>query len=947
MKQICNPSHLSNNEKDFIIHCSLFIVHFFRMKKWLTPIFIIACIQISCSETHHTKVTQLQCCNLVNPEGVDQALLSWKIESTRQAVIQSAYEIEIASSQKKLTNGEADILKNGKQISDKQIDIKPSGVTFKSGACYWWRVRIWDGSDEATAWSAPATFSVGPQNKGEWEAKWITAEWPDQCPMPYFRKEFDASKSGAKVERAVVYLCGLGCSDLYLNGKIVDETRILDPAQSNYEQYALYSTFDVTSLIQKKENCIGVMLGAGWYNQDRVWGEGFNYGKPLLLCQLEILYDDGSRKKVCTDESWQWTPGPVLRTNIYAGEVYDANKTISGWAKAGTKCDDWKNARIATGIVPPELRPQLMEPIRLHQEITPVALWQTADGKWVFDFGVNIAAVPRITVKQPKGTNLKMCMGEYLNDDKTVDFSTTGVFATGVVQTNEYICNGTGVETWTPRFTYHGFRYLELSGMTTPPDKSWIKAVLVYNDVRPSGTFECSEPQINRLHEMAIRTMLSNTHGLPTDCPHRERCGWLGDAHTVAPFENFNFNLNNFWMKYMDDIQSTSSVFLEKTLHQKLHNNEFYYADKLPGIPFMIAPGRRLCGVASPDWGTAVVQLPWFTYLYFGNTRILERHYPQMKQWVDHISALTEEHIVPYGLGDWCPPEGNHTIDCPIPLSSTAFHYYDASILSQVAQVLGKKEDAVYYADLKEEIGKALIAAYYNDKTFGSQTADAMALDFGIVPVADRKAVSDAIVSNIYDKYDGFIHTGIFGLGRIGQALSRYGNSDAAWKVFSKKGENSFEWMWTSADATTLWEVLPVSEKSKNAGKKASLNHPMQGGFDAWFYEDIAGIRPDISGPGYKVTRFEPTLTGQLQGAKASIETPYGQTVSDWTHTDGKLQWKIMIPPNTSGLVALPKDGHVKINQADMDTTLYVVVEEKEQTIIYRFLSGTYMIEID
>jgi len=909
--------------------------------------FVIA-LQAACNiHVPDTQTSQLQCCNLVNPEGVDQVLLSWKIESAQQAVTQSAWEIEIASSKKNLAKGNADIWRSGKQLSDNQIDIKPTGVQFVSGEQYWWHVRIFDGSGKATAWSAPATFSLGPQAKNEWQAKWITAEWPEKSPMPYFRKVFDASKTGTKAVRAIVYLCGLGCSDLYINGKMVDETRILDPAQTNYEQYALYSAFDVTSHLLPKENCIGIMPGDGWYNQDVVWGRWANYGKPLLFCQLEILYNDGSRKITGTDETWIWTPGPVLRSNIYAGEVYDANRVIAGWAEAATRCDDWKKAKLATEGVPPELRPQLMEPIRYKQEIDPVALWQTADSVWIFDFGVNVAAVPRIAVTQPKGTRLKMRMGEYLNDDKTVDFSTTGVFATNVIQTDEYICNGNGVERWTPRFTYHGFRYLELSGMATPPDKSWIKAVTVYTDVTRRGVFECSDPQINRLHEMAVRTMLGNTHGLPTDCPHRERCGWLGDAHAVAPFENLNFDMNNFWMKYLDDIHSTSSVFVENTLHQKLYNSEFYYADKLPGIPFMIAPGRRLCGVASPDWGTAVVQLPWYTYLYYGNLRVLEKHYPQMKQWVDHITALTENHIVPYGLGDWCPPEGNSTIDCPIPLSSTAFHYYDASILSHVAQLLGKKDDADFYARLKEKIGKAIVDKFYDhtSKTFGSQTADALSLDIGFVPDADRKAVSDAIVRNINEKYNNFLHTGIFGLGRIGQALSRYGNSETAWKVFTKKGENSFEWMWSSADATTCWEILPVNAKSKSAGERSSLNHPMQAVYDAWFFEDIAGIRPDISGAGFKVTRFEPTLTGQLEWAKASIETPYGKTVSDWSKTDGRLTWKIVIPPNTSGLVALPTGKKITVNDVSHpDTDRFPVVEDKGHTALHRFSSGTYHI---
>jgi alpha-L-rhamnosidase len=910
----------------------------------------LLCLFLACSKQDNTVATQLRCQDKIQPEGVEQALLSWKIESKAQAVEQTAWEIEIASSEKKLTKGDADTWKSGKQISGQQLGIEPSGVDFKSSEIYWWRVRIWDESDKVSAWSKPAFFSLAPKSEELSSAKWITAEWDVLSSMPCFRKVFDVSKTGTKPVHALIYLSGLGCSDLYFNGKPVDETRILDPAQTNYEQYALFSTFDVTTLLEEKENCIGVMLGDGWYNQGIVWGRGFSYGKPILFLQMEIKYADGSRQVIGTDESWLWTEGPILRSNIYAGEVYDANKTVKDWAKAGENNREWKKAVLAEGIIPQKLRPQMIEPIRLKKEIEAVGLWQNPDGTWIFDFGVNMAAVPRIKITQPKGTHLKMRMGECLNDDKTINYSTTGVIATGVIQTDEYICSGQGIETWTPRFTYHGFRYLELSGNETTPDKSWIKAVAVYTDVPEGGKFECSDAQINRLHEMAIRTMLSNIHGLPTDCPARERCGWLGDAHAVAPFENLNYNMNNFWMKYLEDIRSTSSVFLENTLHQKLYNSEFYFADKQSGIPFMIAPGRRLCGVASPDWGTAVVQLPWFTYLYYGNIKAIQDYYPAMKQWVDHIAALTENHIVPYGLGDWCPPDGNQTIDCPIPLSSSLYHYYDASILSQTAKILGKNEDAAFYANLKENTGKAITERFYDKEnhSFGSQTADAMALDFGLIPANERKAVSDAIVRNMQEKYKQFFHVGIFGLGRIGQALSRYGNSETAWKTFTKKGENSFEWMWTSADATTLWETLPVNETSKALCLSgSSLNHPMQANYDAWFYEDIAGIRPDVSGPGYKVTRFEPTLTNHLDWAKASIQTPYGLTVSDWSKKNGILTWHITIPPNTSGLVALPAKGKIKVNQADMDITQYPVVENKENVNIHRFVSGKYDIYVE
>lgn len=899
------------------------------------------------------KVVDLKCRGLVTPEGIDEAVFSWKIESEENGFIQSAWEIEIASSREDLQDGNY-IWNSGKTVSEQQVNVRPDIAILERGPLYWWRLRIWDGKGQVTVWSEPSFFSLG-LNTSDWKAKWITSVWKKDSPMPYFRKVFDTGKAELKQQRAVVYFCGLGCGDLYLNGELVDKKRILDPAQTNYEQYALYSTFDITSGLVKGENCLGVILGEGWYGQNSVWGPWAKYGDPLFRLQMEITYEDGSKEMIVSDESWLWTSGPVLKGNIYAGEVYDATKEIKGWSEVGTQLNGWKNAVVAEGVIPVNLFPQVMEPICLKNEIRAVKKWKDPSGNWIFDFGVNIAGVPQITVNQPKGTHLKMRMGELLREDGSIEYNTTGVFATGVVQTDEYICAGNGREVWNSRFTYHGYRYLELSGMAAEPELDWIKTIVVHTDVNKRGEFECSDEQINKLHELAVRTMLNNTHGLPTDCPHRERCGWLGDAHTVAPFENYNFDLNNFWMKYMEDISSTSSAFEKNTLHQKLFNTIFYFADKAPGIPYMISPGKRLCGVASPDWGTAVVQLPWYTYLYFGNEEPLHKYYQEMKQWVDHVESLTlndtlsTKHIVPYGLGDWCPPEGNNAIDCPVALSSTAFHYLDASILAKTAAILGKNDDAGYYSGLKDKIAAAFVAEFYDKEstTFGSQTADAMALDFGLVPAGDEKAVSDAIVRNMKEKYDGFMHTGIFGLGRIGQALSRFGNSKMAWDMFTKTGENSFAYMWTDADATSLWEILPVNGKSKEmclAG--SSLNHPMQGGYDTWFYEDIAGIRPDVSGPGFKVIHFEPTMTSYLSWAKASIETPYGRTASEWSQEENSLVWIITLPPNTSGIVALPDSKKIHVNKRSFNKADYPLIGSEEEVSLYKFPSGVYQIEI-
>jgi alpha-L-rhamnosidase len=459
------------------------------------------------------------------------------------------------------------------------------------------------------------------------------------------------------------------------------------------------------------------------------------------------------------------------------------------------------------------------------------------------------------------------------------------------------------------------------------------------------------------LHELALSTVLSNLHGIPTDCPNREKCGWLGDTHAYVKMANLNLQMGNFWRKYLEDIRSGGNREEERTLFHERYNNTFYFTRKEAGIPYMIAPGKRLCGVASPDWGTAFVQLQWWLYDYYGDRQALETYYDRMKQWTDHISAMSKDtarinpygkttrYIVYQGLGDWCPPGGNERIDTPVEFTSTAFHYLDVCIMEQVAGILGKIEDAKAFVEEKDGIRKELTSIYYDEekKTFGSQTANALALDLGFVPEGDEKAVSDAL-SRYVEANDGFLNTGIFGIGRIGSMLARYGHADTAWKMFTKTGDNSFGWMIDSAKVTSLWEILPVNEESRKVAAPSSLNHPMQAGFDVCFYEDMAGIRPES--PGFRVVRFDPLFIGQLEWAEGSIESPYGTVTSSWKNGEGALLWNIGIPPCTSGLVALPSTGAISVNGNPLSTDEYPVKQSIDGKKMHLFPSGQYRITI-
>ncbi len=920
---------------------------------------IIALLFGACTDKS-LEVTDLRCCNTVNPEGIDSPLLSWKIKTSKEDIFQTAWEVEIASDKELLENGKADVWNSGKQLSDEQFNIKPKDIRFSEATGYYWRARIWSNWGEASSWSRPAYFSIGLLSEKLWAGKWITYPDAKNSALPYFRKVFNLNKRDAVPVKATVYFCGLGAGELYLNGQKVDSTRFLDPAQTNYERYALYSSFDVTNRLQKGNNCLGVMLGKGWFSQDAAWnGARFSYGDPMFRLQLVAIYSDGLRQVFGSDETWNWKEGPITKTNIYLGETYDARQEITGWCKVETPCTDWKAAVLAKAGVPPRLVPQLMEPIRTKQVLKAVKMWQDPSGNWIFDFGTNQAGIPCLNVQQPAGTKLSIRMAEETNADGSLDFRTLGHIHHGKIFTNEYICNGNGNEQWSPRFTYHGFRYAELSGIAGKPDLSTLSLIVVHSDLANTGTFECADPQINRLHKLAMRTVFSNLHGIPTDCPDREKCGWLGDTHAYVKMANLNLQMNNFWQNYLEDIRSGASVHEQKTLFHERYNNTFYFTEKPSGLPYMIAPGKRLCGVASPDWGTAMVQLPWWLYVYYGNKDVLKDFYPNMKQWTDYVSTLGQDtartnkygkktsHIIYQGLGDWCPPGGNQAIDTPVEFTSTAFHYLDVCIMEQVAVLLNNDADAKRYTEEKRAIAKEIQENMYNAslKSFGSQTADVMALDFGLVPAGDENAVADAVVRNMDKTSNGFLHCGIFGIARIGSMLARNGNSQAAWNMFTKKGEDSFEWMWSSADATSLWETLPVSKKSQEIAAVASHNHPMQAGFDVCFYEDIAGIRPDASCYGFKVIRFQPMFTENLAWAKGSIESPYGTVVSDWKQQNGLLNWKISIPANSSGMVALPKKGNVTVNGNVLDEKKYLPVRSEGEFMLYRFPSGVFNIQ--
>lgn len=829
-------------------------------------------------------VSELRCEGRIMPLGIEaqRPKLSWRLEAARtnlRGLQQTAYRILAASTPERLHENAADLWDSGKVNSDASTWIPYRGRPLPAATRCWWKVQVWDQNGHASAWSRPARWDTGLSQEAQWGAKWIGAPAElEKEGAPCFRKTLTL-RPGWRTVRA--FVCGLGYHEFYVNGKKAD-SRVLEPAQTEYPKRAFYSAYDVTALVHAGDNVLGVMLGNGWYNQDRVWG-GMSYGRPTLRLRFEAEYPDGSRQAVVSDSSWQVTAGPVVANNIYAGETYDARRALN-WNTATLTGKPWSAVIAVQGPAGALTCPQ-MPPIRAVRTLKSAPPREVSPGVFVYDMRQNFAGWARLHVNAPAGTAVKMRFAEAV-DPATglLNTASTGVFATGVEQIDTYLCRGGGTEVWEPRFTYHGYRYVEITGLPTGSRPPALEGIVVHTDVEPAGGFSCSDPMLNRIHETALWTLVSNLHGFPTDCPARERCGWLGDSHAAGEMAALNFDMSEFWSKYIDDIQ----------------------VGWVSDLPPHVVPGKRIAVTSGPlDWGVAVVMLPWFQWVYYGDRAALERCYPAMSRFVRTASRGAVNGIASNGLGDWCPPGSVEPTATPVPLTTTAWLAEAAHLTSQTAKLLGNAAEAEEFAQVAERSVGALRAKYYNATlhTFGSQTADALALAFRLCPEADRQAVCDSLAQDVV-KHGKHHTTGIFGSRWLFDTLAAGGHGDIASEVLHQTDYPSIGHLF-SLGATTFWECWGEPELDKKWGAR-SLNHPMQAGYDAWFFQGLGGISCDPDGPGFRKILIQPTLLSGLNFVRTYHESPYGRIRSEWSREGDSIRFHIVIPPNTTAGLSLP-----------------------------------------
>ncbi len=737
-------------------------------------------------------------------------------------------------------------------------------------------------------------------------------EWGQGAPSPIFRKGFRVAKA---VRGATATICGLGYYELRLNGSKVGDHE-LDPAYTRYDKRCLYVTYDVTNRLTRGENALGVMLGNGWYNQHA--REEWNFhnaswrDRPKMLFHLRIDYTDGTTETIVSDETWRASTGPVVLDGIRNGEVYDARLEQPGWDKPGFNDSAWAKPDI---VAAPKgaLRAQMQPPIRVTQTIRPVKITEPKPGVFIVDMGQAFAGRARLLLSGPAGTAVTLRYGERLEKDGSLVITQIAPFVyQGPFQTDRYILKGTGNEVWESRFTYHGFRYVEVTGFPGRPTLDDFQGRVMHTDFPITGEFVCSNPLFNDIQHLTMWAYRSNFLSIPTDCPQREKNGWTGDAQLAC--EQAMYNVDNAaayakWMNDFDDVQKPDGEF--------------------PGI----VPTYDWGYGTGPAWDSAFVIIPWTLYVYAGDARILAEHYDRMKRYVGYLTHRAKNHIVDYGLGDWVPAK----TETPAAVTSTGYYYVDTLILSRAARLLGKVEDAERYARLAEDIRKAFNKTFYKGDGLyanGSQTALSCAIYQQLAEPSQVGRIVDQLVANV-QRQDGHLDTGILGAKYLFHSLSDHRRHDIAYRIATQTTPPSYG-DWLKKGATTLWE---------DWRGEASLNHIMFGDISAWFYQELAGIHATPAQPAFKRIIFRPRPVGDLAFVRASIRSPYGKIASSWRRGDRGFEWEVTVPPNTTATICVPTSSPEKVTEGGRPIAqvpgLHFVRSEGEYSV-YLANSGRY-----
>jgi alpha-L-rhamnosidase len=837
-----------------------------------------------------------------NPLGVDarKPRVSWRIESEGRGVVQSAYEIRVARSERGLGAKGDLVWDSGKVASDESIHRPYDGPALRSGERCHWQVRVWDGSAKASPWSAPAWWEMGLLEPSDWKATWIEPGLPEDTtksgPVPMLRREF---KLRGAVARARAYVTSHGLYEMYLNGHRVGD-QVLTPGWTSHNKRLQYQTYDVTGLLKTGDNAVGVQLGNGWYRGDLAWeGRRNVYGNRLaLLAQIQVTYKDGREEVIGSDDQWKATTGPILMSEIYHGETYDARLEKPGWSAPGYDDRGWSAVQVVTHRKDDLVAPA-GPPVRRIQELKPVKVLKTPAGDTVVDMGQNMVGWVRLKAQGPAGTTVTLRHAEVL--DKQGNFYTENLRKAKA--TARYTLKGGGPETFEPHFTFFGFRYVAVDGYPgeLPPDA--LTGVVVHSDMAPASAFETSKPLVNQLQRNILWGQKGNFVDVPTDCPQRdERLGWTGDAQVFSRTAAFNMDVAGFFTKWLRDLAADQ-----------------FESGSVPHVIPNVLPafeGREPGGAAG--WADSAVIIPWNMYLAYGDKRLLETQYDSMARWVAYERKRAGDDLVWTGdfhFGDWLAyaATGMAANDYPgattgKDLIATAFFAHSTDLLQRAALVLGKGEEAARLGDQLAHIKSAFRREFVTDAGRvgeGTQTAYVLALQFDLLPEELRPVAAKRLADEIRERKH--LTTGFLGTPYLCHVLSRYGYLDEAYMLLNREEYPS--WLYpVKQGATTIWERWDGQrpDGSFQTPEMNSFNHYAYGAIGEWMYRVMAGIGIDEAAPGYKHVLIQPRPGGGFTRVKASHETMYGKVSSAWAFEGGRFELAIEVPPNTRATVRLP-----------------------------------------
>lgn len=852
-----------------------------------------------------TFVKELQIEHLRETLGIGAARprISWKIETSVQNWMQSAYEIECYHSDGALYG------QTGRIESDQSVLVDWPFEGLPSRTAVSLRVRVWGTDGSASEWSEPLTLETGLLQTNDWSAQFITPEWDEDTnqsnPSPYLRREFTIS---SQVKSARLYITALGLYEAQINGEVVGD-HVLAPGWTVYDQRLRYQTFDVTELLHEGQNAIGAILGDGWYRgrlgfeggKSNIWGE-----KLALLAQLEIQYEDGSSERFISDENWQATTGAILMNSIYDGETYDARLEMDGWSDAGYDMSAWLGVRALDWDVN-TLSAPVSPPVRRTETLQPIAITQSPSGKTLVDFGQNLVGWVRISVQGNAGQTITLRHAEVLEH---------GELGTRPLRlakaTDQYTLKGNGIEIWEPRFTFHGFRYVEVEGWPGELTPENITAVVVHTDMERIGWFECSDPLLNQLHENVVWGMRGNFVDVPTDCPQRdERLGWTGDLQVFSPTASFLYDASGFLQSWLTDLAIEQS--------------------KGSGAVPFVAPNALGEVLGAAAWGDAATVVPSVIYQRYGDTGILEQQYESMRTWVDYVASKASENRlwdIGFQFGDWldptAPPDSPGQARTPKAIVATAYFAHSAELVGRAAEILGRKDNKAYYLELAKEIRAAFAAEYITPSgrmVSQAETAYALAIEFDLLTSDEQRQHAGDLLAELVRESGYHIRTGFVGTPLLCDALCHTGHHAAAYRLLMQQENPS--WLYpVTMGATTVWErwdsMLP--DGSINPGEMTSFNHYALGAVADWMHRTIGGLAP--AAPGYRRLEFQPQPGGGLTHTRVRHITPYGLAECAWEFTDGQLAVNVTVPPNTTAQVTLPNGEMAEIGSGTWNWTM-------------------------